>query len=183
MKLLVSNRKDWLLRTKINVDDATQQVDEVVKELKPINKSNVSTTGSLSKQFHLTDSNIDFLNNLIAPILTNQFKDYRFKLKSAWTVYGEEYGYHTLHAHNSEDYPDICTVTYLRTPEKVDPLFPGEIYFILRDENSIIDTVKFSPEVGDLFIFPCHVFHCTSPQSKGTRQTLNLDYEPQLIEL
>ena len=34
-----------------------------------------------------------------------------------------------------------------------------------------------NPEVGKLLIFPDWVLHGTYPQTKGTRQTLNVDYK------
>ena len=33
------------------------------------------------------------------------------------------------------------------------------------------------PKLGDLIIMPIHIFHGAYPQSKGTRQTLNMDFE------
>lgn len=36
--------------------------------------------------------------------------------------------------------------------------------------------IDINPEVGKLLIFPSWIIHGTCPQTKGTRQTFNLDF-------
>lgn len=189
--MIVNDRKDWILKTKISNDNIAlfkDHTDTLIKNLNAIDLEQKSTRGSLSKQYDLWHYDIDVINKYIIPILKKNFENYDFLNASAWTVYGEEYGYHMIHNHGqghlksldeNANIKDICTVTYLRVPEP-NLYFSGDIFFVLRDSNNELEAITISPEVGDMFIFPSHLLHGTYPQPKGTRQTLNLDYTPFL---
>ena len=55
--------------------------------------------------------------------------------------------------------------------------FTGDTFLLLRDNNNNIHPLTFEPKIGDIYIFPVHVFHGTYPQHDGLRRTLNLDFE------
>jgi len=89
-------------------------------------------------------------------------------LHNAWTVYGEEGTYHTLHRHSIV--PDfICTVLFLETQGVSAP--NGDFYAVLNNEG-----YQFTPRKGDILFFSSDVFHGTYPQVKGLRHTLNMDF-------
>lgn len=195
-------RKDWLIKIEVpqkTINLFNQYVDTTVSNVDPIDLNEKSTRGNLSKQYDLKSSNIELFNKVIIPILEDHFKNFTFTNVDAWTVYGEEYGYHKIHKHNlmetnpffltgdgnfialdtSVPIDDISTVTYLKVP-KPNFNFFGDVFFVLRNLKNNLEVFNIAPKVGDIFIFPCHLFHGTTPQPKGTRQTLNLDYRPIL---
>lgn len=178
----VNDRKDWILRTKLSDESLKllkEHTDALTKNINSTDLKQKSTRGYLSEQYDLKSYDIDSLNKHIVPILNSNFQNYDFLNVSAWTVYGEEYGYHTIHKHSQADVEDICTVTYLMVPEP-NFNFSGDIFFVLRDLDNELQPIVLTPKVGDIFIFPSHLLHGTTPQPKGTRQTLNLDYTPFL---
>ena len=90
------------------------------------------------------------------------------KLASAWTVYGEEGTYHTMHQHNTNN--DICSVIYLDVEEEIFPAKNGSFYYFM-------DGVKlFPPGVGDVLIFHATLWHGSYPQKTKMRHVLNLDF-------
>jgi hypothetical protein len=94
----------------------------------------------------------------------------KLDLQNAWTVYGQEGTYHTIHRHAKK--PDfICTVLFLDTTGVSTP--NGDFYAVLNNE-----VYQFSPRKGDMLIFSSDVCHGTYPQVKGLRHTLNLDFIP-----
>ena len=180
--MIIKNHKDWIIKTKVSqeiLEIFKNNVDNLVSNLNPINLEDRSPRGKLSKQYDLMKSDTSILNKHVIPFLQNHLGNFNFTNVGAWTVYGEEYGYHILHKHNEENEGDICTVTYLSVPESTFDFF-GDIFFVLRDLDNKLKVERMSPEIGDMFIFPCHLLHGTTPQSKGIRQTLNLDYKPIL---
>jgi len=94
----------------------------------------------------------------------------KLKLQNAWTIYGEEGTYHTIHRHSQES-KYICTVLFLDTSGVSTP--NGDFYAVVHNQP-----YQYSPKKGDLLIFSSDVCHGTYPQSKGLRQTLNLDFIP-----
>lgn len=97
---------------------------------------------------------------------------------SAWTVTGEEHSYHTIHEHGPMN---ICSVTYLKVPEKQESP-AGQIYFVLHSDgyNSLstpnMRVLHIQPQEGMIVIFPSWILHGVYPQGPGTRQTLNIDF-------
>jgi len=101
---------------------------------------------------------------------------------TAWTVIGEEGSYHTIHTHDDGLTGGISVVLYLNVPDSKD--FSNSIFLILHSDPSnhfierrcpSIHHIK--PEVGKVLIFPYNIPHGTYPQTKGIRQTFNVDYE------
>ena len=102
---------------------------------------------------------------------------------NAWSMIGEENSYHTMHCHNEGSFDGISTLVYLEVPgtniedEPENNLFlatyvgPKNSYYY---ENT--PTLDINPEVGKLLIFPDWLPHGTYPQTKGIRQTFNIDY-------
>ena len=107
--------------------------------------------------------------------------DIQLRQSTAWTVIGEEGSYHTIHTHRSGRMNGVAVVLYLNVPDSED--HSNCLFLVLHADpsNDFINQgypsfhhVK--PEVGTLLIFPYHVPHGTYPQTKGTRQTFNVDY-------
>lgn len=173
----INGLKDWIVTTETEVSSYKKIIDDITKEMIS-DKEGVSTQGEKSKQFYF--KNHEKLSNIVPDIknlINNSLKYFDLKLSSAWTVYGEKYGFHKIHRHNHENNNHLATVLFLDVPKIVDPDLPGELFFITRDKDNNLEYNKFSPKIGDFFIFPIHVLHGTYPQSKGIRQTLNLDFE------
>ena len=153
--------KDWIVADSIDISNYKEQVDSVVLNLKQI-KENISTFGENSKQYVF--DNFDDISNIsenIKKLIQSHLKNFSLELLSAWTVYGEKYG---------KGY-EINKIS------NIDINLPGDLFFILRNENDKLDCLKFKPKIGDIYFFPAHVFHGTYPQSEGNRQTLNLDFD------
>ena len=173
----VNNMKDWIVSDSIDISNYKEQVDSIVLNLKQI-KENISTFGENSKQYVFNNFNdINNISENIKKLIQSHLKNFSLELLSAWTVYGEKYGYHEIHQHNSENINHISSVTFLDVPNNIDTNLPGDLFFILRNENDKLDCLKFKPKIGDIYFFPAHVFHGTYPQSEGNRQTINLDFD------
>ena len=177
----VSNLKDWIIKDSIEVKDFRRQVDSVVLNLNQ-EKENISTHGDNSKQYFFDDFNkIKNISENIQTIILKHLKEISLELLSAWTVYGEKYGYHEIHQHNPETTNHLSSVTFLDIPSNIDKNLSGDLFFILRNKNNELRYFRFQPKIGDLFFFPAHVFHGTFPQSEGNRQTINLDFNVKNI--
>ncbi len=169
------------------------------------NKEGYSTTGKNAEQywlinqknknnFHVNDSRFyDFereyknqiLNRIKAADLFDEKtkEDIDLNQHNAWSMIGEENSYHTMHCHNEGSFDGISTLVYLEVPgtniedEPENNLFlatyvgPKNSYYY---ENT--PTLDINPEVGKLLIFPDWLPHGTYPQTKGIRQTFNIDY-------
>tara|TARA_B100000035_G_scaffold147784_1_gene126002 strand:+ start:117 stop:758 length:642 start_codon:yes stop_codon:yes gene_type:complete len=103
------------------------------------------------------------------------------KQNGAWTVIGQEGSYHTIHDHCEGRINGISIVLYLNVPEPKHK--SNSTFFVLRADPSshlIKQTcpkiVNIAPDVGKILIFPPHILHGTYPQTKGIRQTFNVDY-------
>ena len=110
-------------------------------------------------------------------------EDIDLKPINAWSVIGEENSYHTIHCHNEGIFDGISTLVYLEVPEtnvKDEP--ENDIFLVTRVGSGnpfyykIPPYSSINPEVGKLLIFPDWVLHGTYPQTKGIRQTFNIDY-------
>lgn len=105
--------------------------------------------------------------------------------KSAWTVTGEEGSYHTVHEHGSMH---VCTVTYLKVPKIVNPP-NGQVFFIMdsNPHNNLAlpsnRVFSLQPQEGMIVIFPSWLLHGVYPQDPGTRQTINIDFKGEEIDL
>ena len=168
-------------------------------------KEGYSTTGKNAEQywlinqknennFHVNDSRFydferEYKNQILNRIKVSDLFDEKKKedidlnLQGSWSVIGEENSYHTIHCHNEGNFDGIATFVYLEVPEtnredeSENNLFlatyvgPKNPYYY---ENAPI--LDINPEVGKLLIFPDWLPHGTYPQTKGIRQTFNIDY-------
>lgn len=117
-----------------------------------------------------------------ASLLKND--DIQIRQSTAWTVIGEEGSYHTIHTHGDGLTVGVSVVLYLNVPESEDKNKSNNIFLVLHADpsshfvnQSCTGTCQITPEVGKVLIFPPHIPHGTYPQTKGIRQTFNIDYE------
>tara|TARA_A100001201_G_scaffold116041_1_gene99688 strand:- start:211 stop:861 length:651 start_codon:yes stop_codon:yes gene_type:complete len=103
---------------------------------------------------------------------------------TAWTVIGEEGSYHTMHTHGDGFIDGISVVLYLNVPDSEDSKdSSNSICLVLHTDpssnflnKSCPSVYHIKPEVGKVLIFPYNIPHGTYPQTKGIRQTFNIDY-------
>ena len=167
------------------------------------NKEGYSTTGKNAEQYWLIHQKDDFFvqdsrfydfekkykNQILNRIKVSNLFDERNKEdidlnpSNAWSVIGEENSYHTIHSHNEGIFDGISTLVYLEVPETNVKDEPENDIFLVTSvgpknpyyyENTHV--LDINPEVGKLLIFPNWVLHGTYPQTKGIRQTFNIDY-------
>tara|TARA_B100000085_G_scaffold284701_1_gene318499 strand:+ start:1177 stop:1818 length:642 start_codon:yes stop_codon:yes gene_type:complete len=108
--------------------------------------------------------------------------DVELEQNGVWTVIGEEGTYHTIHTHNDSRIDGISIVLYLNVPE---PKHKSNSTYFVFHTNPTSDYIKegcnsiihINPEVGKVLIFPLHIPHGTYPQTKGIRQTFNIDFD------
>ena len=116
-----------------------------------------------------------------ASLLRN--KEIELEQTGAWTIIGEEGSYHVTHTHFHGRNEGISTVIYLNVPESKTDDQSNSIFLVFHTDppSHFINTPcpnihHIKPEVGKLLIFPYHIPHGTYPQTKGIRQTFNIDY-------
>jgi len=168
------------------------------------NKKGYSTTGKNAEQYWLISRDDNFfvndsrfyefeqeykkqiLNRIKSADLFDEKKKEDIDLNhlNAWSVIGEENSYHGVHFHNGGDFDGISTLVYLEVPETNIKYEPENNIFLVTDVGSKnpyycknTSFLDINPEVGKLLIFPDWVPHGTYPQTKGIRQTFNIDYE------
>ena len=107
--------------------------------------------------------------------------DTQLQQSTAWTVIGEEGSYHNIHIHREGRMEGISAVLYLNIPDSEDR--SNSIFLVLHTDPSnkffkqgCPSIYHIHPEVGKVLIFPFHIPHGTYPQTKGIRQTFNIDY-------
>ena len=199
------NKDSWVIEDYID-DNLLKELKTVVKEnLDNLykNKEGYSTTGKNAEQYWIIDQESNFsLDNPEFYKLEEEYKKQicnRIKaadlfdknLKdnidlmtcSVWTVVGDENSYHTMHDHG-RIYDGIVSLVYLEVPESNVENEPENNIFLVTHvgpknqyyyENT--SNLSISPEVGKLLIFPNWVPHGTYPQTKGIRQSFNVDYK------
>lgn len=168
------------------------------------NKEGYSTTGKNSEQYWLIHRKDEFLvsdsrfykfeeeyknqilNRIKVANLFDEKKKENIDLNylNAWSVIGEEDSYHTIHCHNEGSFDGISTLVYLEVPDtNLDDEPENNIFLVTNvgPKNSYYyentNYLNINPEVGKLLIFPDWVLHGTYPQTKGIRQTFNIDYK------
>lgn len=167
------------------------------------NKEGYSTKGKNAEQYWLINQKDNFFvndprfyefekeyknqisNRIKAADLFDEKRreDINLNCINSWSVIGEENSYHTMHCHNEGIFDGISTLVYLEVPETNIEDEPENNIFLATHvgpknpyyyENT--PTLSINPEVGKLLIFPDWVLHGTYPQTKGIRQTFNIDY-------
>lgn len=119
-----------------------------------------------------------------------RYENFELTHGSSWSVVGGEGSYHGIHSHTSGVVEGISTCLYLRTPEPIPNDNSGAIYLVLHSDPSNFH-VKPScqgiqiimPTERKFLIFPYHIPHGTHPQLEGVRQTYNVDYDFQSVQL
>jgi hypothetical protein len=104
--------------------------------------------------------------------------------QGCWSVIGHENSYHVPHSHYNPRFCGISTIVYLRVPETNLETSPdNNIYILMRARKPVrfssppfCQVLSINPIVGKLLIFPTWLVHGTCPQTRGIRQTFNVDY-------
>jgi hypothetical protein len=199
---IIETGTSWVIEDKLN----SELLNEIKKflnnhlEFLYKDKENYSTTGDNAEQYWIEkkgDSPFLYKNLEYSAIEKKFRKEIHGRLKAAsllrdeeielektgaWTVIGEEGSYHTVHNHSDGILNGVVVVLYLNMPEKVEAK-ANSIFLILHTNpsnpyisNPVSGVHHICPEVGNLLIFPNHILHGTYPQTKGIRQTFNVDY-------
>ena len=162
-------------------------------------KENYSTTGDNAKQywikkrgkksFHYKSKEYEDIERRYRKGIHGRLKaasilktdDIELHQDTAWTVIGEEGSYHTIHRHSEGTMDGVSVVSYLNVPDSKD--FSNSIFLVLHADPSspfvnqgVPSIHHIEPEVGKVLIFPWNIPHGTYPQTKGIRQTFNIDY-------
>jgi len=203
------NKNSWIIEDYLDVN-LVEEIRTIIKDnLNNLykNKKGYSITGKNSEQywlihqrdnFFISDSRFydfekEYKNEILnrikaADLFDKNQKEYTYsKYINAWSVIGEENSYHSVHSHGSFD--AITTLVYLEVPEtNVENEFDNNIFLVTDSGprnpfyNEEHPYISINPEVGKLLIFPGWILHGTYPQTKGIRQTFNLDYRLELKE-
>ena len=201
---IYENGNNWVIEDQLNDDLVTKinnLIDENLNSLLKLKKG-YSTTGKNAEQYWLIkinefyfknknfeDIKIDYksqiLNRLKKSNILNQEIQEKINLenKNCWSVIGEENSYHTPHFHNNGNFDGISTILYLKVPQTNVEDNPENNLFLLMNVNAKNNcysnnpsNIMINPSIGKLLIFPYWIIHGTCPQSKGIRQTFNIDY-------
>lgn len=187
--IVMDTNKDWLIKSNLKINNCKKIIKNVTDNLIPIDLKLKSTRGNYSKQYDLLlefkknnelKSLLNIIKNHIFETLKTQI-NYKFDLEivSAWTVYGKKGSYHTVHRHNDRKNLHISTILYLDIPKNFNDS-DGAFYFFLNKNNDIeINTII--PKISDFIIMPVWIYHGVYPQTKGLRQTLNIDFAINFI--
>jgi hypothetical protein len=203
---IYENGNNWIIEDQLNenlVKKINNLIDQNLNNLL-ILKDGYSITGKNSQQYWLMKNdyffkNKDFedikiecksqiLNRLKKSNLLNQKikKNINLENNSCWSIIGEENSYHTVHSHENDcdNYNGISVIMYLKVPQTNTKDTPENNLFLLMNTNitnqyyySNPQIITINPVVGKLLIFPVWVIHGTYPQSKGIRQTFNINYK------
>jgi hypothetical protein len=147
--------------------------------------------------FYFKNDNFEDIKNKLKPQILNRLKKSgilkeiiqaktELKTTSCWSVVGEENSYHTAHSHpdnNNRNNNGISVIVYLKVPQtNVENEFENNLFLLMNanEENYLYvnkpPIIDINPVVGKVVIFPAHIIHGTYPQSKGIRQTFNINY-------
>ena len=201
---IYENGSNWVIEDQLN-EDLVKKINNLIDENLNILlklKEGYSTTGKNAEQYWLIKNNdfyfknkdfedikIDYksqiLNRLKKSNILNEKiqKNISLENKNCWSVIGEENSYHTPHFHNNGNFDGISTLTYLKVPQTNVEDEPENNLFLLMNADANNNfyhnnpkIININPSIGKLLIFPDWIIHGTCPQSKGIRQTFNIDY-------
>lgn len=193
----------WLIEDQLNTELLNEIKDFFKNHLEFLykDKEGYSTTGNNAEQYwiekrgekHLYYSNQEYQNiekkfrkeihGRLKKASLLRTEEIELKQNTAWTVVGEEGSYHTVHTHSDSRMNGIVNVLYLNVPDSESAGESNSIFLVLHADpsghfinQSCSSVFHINPKVGKLLIFPNHIPHGTYPQSKGIRQTFNIDY-------
>lgn len=201
----------WIIEDYLDIN-LVEKIKQIIQEnLDNLykKKEGYSTKGANVEQYFLTNSKNNFsindsrfyefegeyrnqvFNRIKASDLFDKRREERTNLvpTGAWSVIGEENSYHMVHCHGEGNFDGISTLLYLEVPDTNIEDEPENNIFLITNigpknpyyhKNSPCQEIN--PEVGKLLIFPSWVLHGTYPQTKGIRQTFNIDYRIRLEE-
>jgi hypothetical protein len=201
---IYENGSNWVIEDQLN-EDLVKKINNLIDENLNILlklKEGYSTTGKNAEQYWLIKRNdfyfknkdfedikIDYksqiLNRLKKSNILNEKIQEKIDLenKNCWSVIGEENSYHTPHFHNNGNFDGISTILYLKVPQTNIENNPENNLFLLMNANAKNNcysnnpsNIIINPSIGKLLIFPDWIIHGTCPQSKGIRQSFNIDY-------
>lgn len=110
---------------------------------------------------------IDILNNVVSNIT----KTPNYKVESMWLNISSFGNYNGLHTHSKSFSNLLSGVFYLKTPKNA-----GNIMF--HNPIDINHSLEFTPEEGDLLIFPRILAHAVSPNlSQEDRISIAFNYK------
>ena len=163
-------------------------------------KENYSTTGDNAEQywikkngeksFHFKNKEYEDIERRFREGIHGRLKaasllktdNVQLQQSTAWTVIGEEGSYHTIHTHAEGRLEGISVVFYLNVPDSEDN--SNSIFLVFHADPSSYFISQgcpsyhhIKPEAGKVLIFPWNIPHGTYPQTKGIRQTFNVDYK------
>jgi len=192
----------WLIEDQLNTELLNEIKDFFDNHLEFLykDKEGYSTTGNNAeqywiekkgeKQFYYKNQEYENIEQKFRKEIHERLKaasllrkdEIELKQNTAWTVIGEEGSYHTVHTHSDSRMDGIVTVLYLNVPTS-NSIFDITLFLVLHTDQSShfisqsCPNIKhINPKVGKLLIFPNHIPHGTYPQTKGIRQTFNVDY-------
>lgn len=193
----------WLIEDQLNVEllNEIKNFFEIHLKFLYKDKEGYSTTGNHAEQywiekkgknyFYYTNQEYENVEQKFRREIYGRLKKASFlrkdeielKQNTAWTVIGEEGSYHTVHTHSDSRMNGIVTVLYLNVPDSESDNKSNSIFLVLHTDpsshfisQSCSSAYHINPKVGKLLIFPNHIPHGTYPQTKGIRQTFNVDY-------
>lgn len=193
----------WLIEDQLNTELLNEIKDFFKNHLEFLykDKEGYSTTGNNAeqywiekkgeKQFYYKNQEYENIEKKFRKEIHGRLKaasllrteEIKLQQNTAWTVIGEEGSYHTVHTHSDSIMDGIVTVLYLNVPDSESDSTSNSIFLVLHTDpsshftsQSCSSTKHIKSEVGKLLIFPNHIPHGTYPQTKGIRQTFNVDY-------
>ena len=197
---IIEYGNNWLIEDQLDnelLDDIKDFFDKNLEFLYK-DKKGYSTTGDNAEQywieklgkksFHYKNNEYEDIERRFRKGILGRLKaasllkndDIQLQQYTAWTVIGEEGSYHTIHNHADGRINGVSVVLYLNVPDHHES---NSIFLVLHTEPSskfinqgcpCVRHIK--PEVGKVLIFPYNIPHGTYPQTKGIRQTFNIDY-------
>ena len=199
---IIEYGNNWLIEDQLNnelLDDIKDFFDKNLYSLYN-DKEGYSTTGDNAEQywvekkgekpFYFKNKKYEDIERRFRKGIHGRLKaasflrsdDIQLRQGSAWTVVGEEGSYHIFHTHGDGLIDGVSVVLYLNVPESEHDK-SNSICLVLHTDpaspflhKACPNVYHVNPEVGTLLIFPYHVPHGTYPQTKGIRQTFNIDY-------
>jgi len=203
--LFYENGKNWIIEDQLNpalVSEISNILEKNHNQLFK-DKKGYSTTGKNAEQYWLINTRRklqindnkfyefveEYQNQILSRVkrsgLLNKKSEDSISLeyKDSWTVISEEHSYHTIHHHNGHNY-GVSTVLYINVPDtNIEDEPDNNIFFAMNCDQKLefyvnqLPYITINPEVGKLLIFPDWIPHGTYPQTKGIRQTFNIDFE------